>query len=603
MGHCCSKVVTEDGVVTPAGGVVTTAAAAGDGQRPKPPTSPAPFQHSSTNGIDESHSSKNTPAYSFTASPWQSPYPAGIGPSPSPAATPRRKFKWPFPPPSPAKPIMSALLKRQAPASTRPRDGPIPEENGGGGGERQLDKSFGYAKNFASKYELGKEVGRGHFGHTCLAKGKKGELKNQPVAVKIISKAKMTTAISIEDVRREVKILKALSGHDNLIKFYDACEDAQNVYIVMELCEGGELLDRILSRGGRYTEEDAKRVILQILNVVAFCHLQGVVHRDLKPENFLFTKRDEDAPLKVIDFGLSDFIKPDQRLNDIVGSAYYVAPEVLHRSYNVEADMWSIGVITYILLCGSRPFWARTESGIFRSVLRADPNFADAPWPGVSAEAKDFVRRLLNKDHRKRMSAAQALIHPWLRLENFSVPLDILIYKLVKSYIRASHLKRAALKALSKALTAQELFYLKAQFQLLEPKDGFISLENFRMALMRHMTDAMRESRVFEILNLMEPLSYTQMNFEEFCAAAISVYHLEAHENWDQIASTAFENFEREGNRVISVEELAQEQNLGPTAHALLKDWIRTDGKLNLLGYTKFLHGVTVRSTNSRFHR
>ncbi|RAL46347.1 unnamed protein product [Cuscuta campestris] len=596
MGHCCSKDVTGDGVAA-AGGVVV------DNQRPNPSTSPAPVPRSSANGIAESRSSKNTPAYSFTASPWQSPYPAGIAPSPSPAGTPRRKFKWPFPPPSPAKPIMSAILKRQAPASARPREGPIPEENGRQGGERQLDKSFGYPKNFTSKYELGKEVGRGHFGHTCLAKGKKGELKNQAVAVKIISKAKMTTAIAIEDVRREIKILKALSGHLNLIKFYDAFEDAQNVYIVMEFCEGGELLDRILSRGGRYTEEDAKRVVRQILTVVAFCHLQGVVHRDLKPENFLFTKRDEDAPIKVIDFGLSDFIKPDQRLNDIVGSAYYVAPEVLHRSYNVEADMWSIGVITYILLCGSRPFWARTESGIFRSVLRADPNFEDAPWPGVSPEGKDFVRRLLSKDHRKRMSAVQALTHPWVRQENASVPLDISIYKLVKSYIRASHLKRAALKALSRALTAQELFYLRAQFQLLEPKDGFISLDNFRTALMKHMTDAMRESRVFEILSLMEPLSYTQMDFEEFCAAAISVYHLEARENWEQIANTAFEHFECEGNRVISVEELAQEQNLGATAHSLLKDWIRPDGKLNLVGYTKFLHGVTVRSTNARFHR
>lgn len=98
-----------------------------------------------------------------------------------------------------------------------------------------------------------------------------------------------------------------------------------------------------------------------------------------------------------------------QRLSDVVGSAYYVAPEVLHRSYSLEADMWSIGVITYILLCGSRPFWARTESGIFRSVLRADPNFHDSPWPMVSAEAKDFVKRLLNKDYRKRMTAAQAL--------------------------------------------------------------------------------------------------------------------------------------------------------------------------------------------------
>lgn len=111
----------------------------------------------------------------------------------------------------------------------------------------------------------------------------------------------------------------------------------------------------------------------------------------------------------IVFIGLFSCTFADQRLNDIVGSAYYVAPEVLHRSYSMEADLWSIGVITYILLCGSRPFWARTESGIFRSVLRADPNFDDSPWPEVSPEAKDFVKRLLNKDHRKRMTAVQAL--------------------------------------------------------------------------------------------------------------------------------------------------------------------------------------------------
>ncbi|GFY84033.1 CDPK-related kinase 3 [Actinidia rufa] len=370
----------------------------------------------------------------------------------------------------------------------------------------------------------GRRLGEGIFGHTCWAKGKKGELKNQPVAVKIISKAKMTTAISIEDVRREVKILKALSRHNNLVKFHDAFEDAQNVYVVME--------------GGRYTEEDAKPIVIQILSVVAFCHLQGVVHRDLKPENFLFTTRDEDAPMKVIDFGLSDFIRPDQRLNDIVGSAYYVAPEVLHRSYSLEADMWRLIQI-----------------------------FDDSPWPGVSAEAKDFVRRLLNKDHRKRMTAAQALTHQWLRDENHAVPLDILIYKLVKSYVRATPLKRAAFKA-----------------------------------LMKNETDAMKESRVPDILNLMEPLSYRKMDFEEFCAAAISTYQLEALEGWENIASTAFKYFEQEGNRAISVEELAKEMNLGPTAHSLLKDWIRiSDGKLSFLGYTKFLHGVTIRSSNTRY--
>ncbi|XP_074559962.1 CDPK-related kinase 2-like [Curcuma longa] len=120
----------------------------------------------------------------------------------------------------------------------------------------------------------------------------------------------MTTAIEIKDVHREVKILKYLSGHANLVKFYEAYEDDLNVYIIMELCGGGELLDRILSKGGKYKEKDAKVIVIQILSVIAFCHLQGVVHRDLKPENFLFTTKDENAPMKIIDFGLSDFIRP-----------------------------------------------------------------------------------------------------------------------------------------------------------------------------------------------------------------------------------------------------------------------------------------------------
>ncbi|XP_021281473.1 CDPK-related kinase 3 [Herrania umbratica] len=604
MGQCYGK-VNHTGVnettTSNATATTTTVVVSADQER-----TPVP----SGNGVVNVPSVKNTPARSSNQSPWPSPYPHGVsasplppGVSPSPArtsrgSTPRRFFRRPFPPPSPAKHIKASLVKR---LGGKPKEGPIPEDRGAEP-EQALDKSFGYGKNFGAKYELGKEVGRGHFGHTCSARGKKGELKDQPVAVKIISKAKMTTAISIEDVRREVKILKALSGHKHLVKFYDACEDANNVYIVMELCEGGELLDRILARGGRYTEEDAKAIVVQILSVVSFCHLQGVVHRDLKPENFLFTSGGEDADMKLIDFGLSDFIRPDERLNDIVGSAYYVAPEVLHRSYSLEADIWSIGVITYILLCGSRPFWARTESGIFRSVLRSDPNFDDLPWPSVSPEAKDFVKRLLNKDYRKRMTAVQALNHPWLRDD--SIPLDILIYKLVKSYLHATPFKRAALKALSKALTEDELVYLRAQFRLLEPnRDGSVSLENFKMAVARNATEAMGESRVPDIINAMGSLAFRKMYFEEFCAAAISTHQLEAVEGWEQIASTAFEHFEQEGNRAISIEELARELNVGPSAYSFLKDWIRiSDGKLSLLGYTKFLHGVTLRSSNTRHH-
>ncbi|XP_047151913.1 CDPK-related kinase 1-like isoform X2 [Vigna umbellata] len=412
----------------------------------------------------------------------------------------------------------------------------------------------------------------------------------------------MTTAIAIEDVRREVKILRALTGHKNLVQFYDAYEDNDNVYIVMELCKGGELLDKILSRGGKYSEEDARIVMIQILSVVAFCHLQGVVHRDLKPENFLYISTDENSTLKVIDFGLSDYVKPDERLNDIVGSAYYVAPEVLHRSYGTEADMWSIGVIAYILLCGSRPFWARTESGIFRAVLKADPSFDEAPWPSLSADAVDFVKRLLNKDYRKRLTAAQALSHPWLtsHCDDVKIPFDMIIHKLVKAYICSSSLRKSALGALAKTLTLVQLAYLREQFNMLGPnKSGLISMQNFKTGILRSATDASKDSRVLDYVNMVSSIQYRKLDFEEFCAAAISVHQLEGVESWEQHARRAYELFEKEGNRPIMIEELASELGLSPSVpiHVVLQDWIRhSDGKLSFLGFVRLLHGVSSRT-------
>ncbi|URE05386.1 calcium-dependent protein kinase [Musa troglodytarum] len=181
-------------------------------------------------------------------------------------------------------------------------------------------------------------------------------------------------------------------------------------YFFIRLCEGGELLDRILAKkDSRYTEKDAAIVVRQMLKVAAECHLHGLVHRDMKPENFLFKSTEENSPLKATDFGLSDFIEPGKKFHDIVGSAYYVAPEVLKRKSGPESDVWSIGVITYILLCGRRPFWDRTEDGIFREVLRNKPDFRRKPWPSISNSAKDFVKKLLVKDPHVRLTAAQAL--------------------------------------------------------------------------------------------------------------------------------------------------------------------------------------------------
>ncbi|KAB1222182.1 CDPK-related kinase 1 [Morella rubra] len=592
------------------------------------PTESEPVPHS------QPSKSSNFPFYS------PSPLPSLFKNSPansSVSSTPLRIFRRPFPPPSPAKHIRALLARRHG--SVKPNEASIPE---GSECEIALDKNFGFSKQFIAHYELGEEVGRGHFGYTCSAKAKKGSSKGQDVAVKVIPKSKMTTAIAIEDVRREVKILRALTGHKNLVQFYDAYEDEDNVYVVMELCKGGELLDRILSRGGKYSEDDAKVVMVQILSVVAYCHLQGVVHRDLKPENFLFTSKDDNSPLKAIDFGLSDYVKPDERLNDIVGSAYYVAPEVLHRSYGTEGDMWSIGVIAYILLCGSRPFWARTESGIFRAVLKADPSFDEAPWPSMSSDAIDFVKRLLNKDYRKRLTASQALRsdykggncqkywpphfwymknrtmlgshlhafplssiaqspeyclgHPWLASHHdVKIPLDMVVYKLVKAYVCSSSLRKSALGALAKSLTVAQLAYLREQFTLLGPnKSGFISMQNFKLqGVIKNSTDAMKDSRTLDYANMVSSIQYRKLDFEEFCAAAISVHQLEGMESWEQHARLAYELFEKDGNRPIMIEELASELGLGPSVpvHVVLQDWIRhSDGKLSFLGFVRLLH-------------
>ncbi|PRQ47906.1 putative protein kinase CAMK-CDPK family [Rosa chinensis] len=529
---------------------------------------------------------------------------------------PSRFFKRPFSVPSPAK-HMRALLARvlgffkwkEQGSMTRLQKSfgyvtgeqvkELGEQVEGGTG---LDKSFGFSKNLIKMYELGSMVGFGHFSYTCIATFKKGKLEGHHAAVKVISKAKMATAIAIDDVRREVKILRALKGHNNIVKFYDAYEDHDNVYIVMEYCAGGELLDSILARGGKYPEDDART-------------------------NFMFISSDEDSQMKAIDFGLSDYVKPDQRLNDIVGTKYHVAPEVLHRSYSTEADMWNVGVIAYVLLTGTRPFWAQTASGIFRAVLRSDPSFDESPWPSLSTEAKDFVKRLLNKDHRKRMTAAQALreslihskqmfhhvyssmCHPllsiadhlWLRNYNdLRVPLDILTFKLMKAYMHSSTLRKSALGALSKTLTPEDLSYMEEQFEQLEPDgSGTIGLENIKTALMKNATDAMKEGRYEDLLASLNALQYRRMAFKEFCAATLCVHQLEALDQWEQQSRYAYELFDKDGNKVVITEELASELDLGPSVlvHAFLRDWIRqTDGKLSFVGFVKLLHGVSGRT-------
>ncbi|OIW18047.1 hypothetical protein TanjilG_07538 [Lupinus angustifolius] len=207
-------------------------------------------------------------------------------------------------------------------------------------------------------YTMGKELGRGQFGvtHLCIHK-----VTGQHFACKTIAKRKLVNKEDIEDVRREVQIMHHLTGQPNIVELKGAYEDKQSVHLVMELCAGGELFDRIIAKG-HYTERAAASLLRSIVQIVHTFHSMGVIHRDLKPENFLLLSKDENAPLKATDFGLSVFYKQGEMFKDIVGSAYYIAPEVLKRRYGPEVDIWSVGVMLYILLCGVPPFWAGVDS-------------------------------------------------------------------------------------------------------------------------------------------------------------------------------------------------------------------------------------------------
>ncbi|CAH9119339.1 unnamed protein product [Cuscuta epithymum] len=463
--------------------------------------------------------------------------------------------------------------------------------------------NFGYDKNFHKRYTLGKLLGHGQFGYTYVAIDKS---TGDRVAVKKIEKNKMLLPIAVEDVKREVKILKALTGHENVVHFHNAFEDADYVYIVMELCEGGELLDRILARkDSRYCEKDAAIVVRQMLKVAAKCHLHGMVHRDMKPENFLFKSPKPDSPLKATDFGLSDFIRPGKKFQDIVGSAYYVAPEVLKRKSGPESDVWSIGVITYILLCGRRPFWNKTEDGIFKEVLRNQPDFRRKPWPSISDGAKDFVMKLLVKDPHVRLTAAQALSHLWVREGGsaLDIPLDISVLSNMRQFVKYNRLKQFALRALATTLDQDELIVLRDQFEAIDvDKNGVITLDEMRQALAKDIPWKMKDSHVVEILQAIDSNTDGFVDFEEFVAATLHVNQMEVHnsEKWNQRSQFAFEKFDADKDGYITPQELQMHTGLKGSINPLLEEAdIDKDGKISLFEFRKLLRSASMGSSRS----
>ncbi|XP_023535368.1 calcium-dependent protein kinase 29 [Cucurbita pepo subsp. pepo] len=450
--------------------------------------------------------------------------------------------------------------------------------------------------NITTIYELHKELGRGQFGITYLCTERSTGRK---YACKTISRKKMVKQKDIDDVRREILILQHLTGQPNIVEFKGAYEDKSNLHLVMELCSGGELFDRIIKKKS-YSEREAASICKQILNVVHACHFMGVMHRDLKPENFLMVSEDDDSPIKATDFGLSVFIEEGKVYREIVGSAYYIAPEVLQRNYGKEIDIWSAGVILYILLCGEPPFWGQTEDEIVKAVLKGNLKMEDAPWPSISSSSKDLVSKMLTRDPRKRITAAQALEHPWLKIEGeaSSKPIDSAVLIRMKQFRAMNKFKQLALKVIAQNLSEEELKGLKQMFKNIDTdRSGTITFDELKTGLSR-LGSRLSEHEIKQLMDAADVDKNGTIDYGEFITATMHRHRLDKEEN----IYNAFRFFDRDGSGFITRDELRQamtQYGMGDedTIDEIINDVdIDGDGKINYEEFVNMISKGTVET-------
>ncbi|KAJ4850443.1 Calcium-dependent protein kinase 33 [Turnera subulata] len=513
--------------------------------------------------------SSDSPPHDYRHKPTRPTQPRYYNPPPPPP-----------PPPQPKPTFPSNPVDRFSAASTTPAAniGPI------------LGKPYVDIKTI---YGLDKELGRGQFGVTYLCTEKRTGIK---YACKSISRSKLVTKKDMEDVRREVLMLQHLTGQPNIVEFKGAYEDRQNLHLVMELCSGGELFDRIIAKGS-YSEREAAGIIRQIVNVVHVCHFMGVMHRDLKPENFLLASKAEDSPLKATDFGLSVFIEEGKVYKDIVGSAYYVAPEVLRKSYGREIDVWSAGIILYILLSGFPPFWAETEKGIFEAILQGNLDLTASPWPKISNSAKDLVKKMLTKDPSRRITAAQALEHPWMKVggEASDRPIDSAVLIRIKEFRAMNKLKKLALKVMAENLSEEEIKGLKQMFNNMDTdRSGTITYEELRDGLAR-LGSKLTEAEIRQLMDAADVDRNGTIDYLEFITATMHRHRLDKEENLYK----AFQFFDKDNSGFITREELRQamaQYGLGDedTINEIIDD-VDTDkdGRINYEEFTAMMRRGT----------
>jgi calcium-dependent protein kinase len=332
-------------------------------------------------------------------------------------------------------------------------------------------------------YAMERQIGAGSYGSVC-----KGTHRVTKVvrAVKTLAKGKVR---NVERFRREIAIMKVLD-HPGVIKLFETFEDHRNIYLVMELCEGGELLDKIIA-SGHFTEAEAAHVLKQALRALYYIHQNGICHRDLKPENFLCQSKDPILSniVKIIDFGLSHDFQPGGTMSTKAGTPFYVAPEVLKGSYTELCDVWSIGVIMYVLLCGYPPFTGKDKGEVLSKVQTGCVHFCARDWYGVSDAAVDLVKKLLMHDPQERLTAEQALKHEWIFKKAPAAPaapLDENFVERLRQFRAQSKFMKAVLHVIAGQLSTARIRGLQDVFVSLDVNgDGFLSPAELRDGLQK----------------------------------------------------------------------------------------------------------------------
>ena len=439
---------------------------------------------------------------------------------------------------------------------------------------------------FLDNYEVIKQLGKGGYGKVYRVKNRKtGEIR----ACKHLSKLSIK---NLEKFEREINIL-IKSDHPCIIKLYEIFESKRSLYLIMEECKGGEVFDKIIEHiqnKKMYTEKNAANIFIQMMSAVEYCHNNGICHRDLKPENLLYLNQGSeiDNPIKVIDFGLSQVISPNKKLKTKVGTAYYVSPEILKGSYTEKCDIWSAGVILYILLSGSPPFNGQNDNEIYKKISQFKFDYPERKWANISDEAKDLINHMITPEN-ERYNAKQVLSHPWLKNANkFSLVNLNFDPNYFKDYVQSNLIKKISLIFIASRLDENEIDNLKIIFTAFDKqKNGQVSYEELKQGLIQLKSNNINEKEIFELFKSIDVDKNGKIDYTEFLAATLQ------KKNYLKIERLyeAFCLFDKKGTGKITKEEIMKVLNLDKSKEKEIEKVIALadkdkDGAIN---YKEFL--------------